>query len=294
MRRGYYPYAPTIPFVQGYDVVGVVYAVGAGVTDLAVGDKVCGLTVHGGYAEVIYRDAVDFVRVPSGLDDAEVVALILNYMTAYQMIHRVAKQTSGQTALVTGANGSVGQAILELLAVTGVHAFGAASAGNHELVSSLGGTPIESRERPIDLGLRDVNPDGVDAAYDALGGSFISQCLRSVKRGGIVVSYGFSSAATGPNSGGSNLRLFGGFFDLFVRAPLMGRRAKFYGITALYRKDRTPFREDLPVLFDQLAQRQITPTIAARLPLLDARHANELLEAGGVGGKIVLVRDPAA
>jgi NADPH:quinone reductase-like Zn-dependent oxidoreductase len=290
MRRGYYPYAPKIPFVPGYDVVGVVDAVGEGVTDLAVGDRVCALTVHGGYAEVIYRDAVDFVRVPDGLDDAEVVALILNYVTAYQMIHRVAKQSPGQTALVTGANGVVGQALLELLTLAGVQAFGAASSRHHDLVRSLGATPIESREGPIDARLRQLAPQGVDAAYDALGGRFVAQCLRSITRGGILVAYGFSSAAAGPDHGPANLRLAGGFFDLFVRTPLTGRRAKFYGITALYRKDRTPLREDLPVLFDLLARGQITPTIAARLPLLDARHANELLEAGGVNGKIVLVR----
>src|SRR3954454_22802420 len=74
MRRSYYPFAPKIPFVQGYDVVGEVDAVGAGVTKVAVGDKVCALTVHGGYAELLYRAADELVKVPAGLDDAEVVA----------------------------------------------------------------------------------------------------------------------------------------------------------------------------------------------------------------------------
>jgi NADPH:quinone reductase-like Zn-dependent oxidoreductase len=207
------------------------------------------------------------------------------------MIHRIAKQTPGQTALVTGANGGVGQALLQLLPLAGVRAFGAANARHHDLVRSLGGTPVESRDGPIDRRLRELVPGGVDAAYDALGARFVAQCRRSVRRGGIVVAYGFSSAAAGPDRGPANLSLAAGFFDLFVRTPLAGRRASFYGITALYRKNSTPFREDLPVLFDLLKRGQITPTITARLPLLDARHANELLEAGGVNGKIVLVRD---
>src|SRR6185436_19199559 len=115
MRRGYYPYAPKLPFVPGYEVVGEVDAVGAGVTGVRAGDRVAALTVHGGYAEILYRGADELVPVPAGLDDAEVVALILNYATAYQMIHRVAKQRAGETALVTGANGGVGVAALELL-----------------------------------------------------------------------------------------------------------------------------------------------------------------------------------
>lgn len=288
MRRGYYPYAPKIPFVQGYDVVGVVDAVGADVTHLASGDKVGALSVHGGYAEFIYRDAAEFVPVPPGLDDAEVVALILNYVTAYQMIHRVARQSPGETALVTGANGGVGQALLELLAVAGVRAYAAASARNHDLVRSLGAIPIESRGQGIDKNLREVAPEGVDVTYDALGGRFVAQCLRATRRGGRVVAYGFAGA-TGSNGGPSALRVAGGFVDLFVRAPFIGRRASFYGITALYRKDPAPFLQDLSKLFDLLTRGLIHPIIAARLPLLEARRANELLEGGGFSGKIVLV-----
>jgi NADPH:quinone reductase len=115
--RGYYPYAPKLPFVQGYDVVGDVDGIGAGVTGLGPGDRVAALTVHGGYAEYLYRGAEHFVRVPDNLDDAELVALILNYATAYQMIHRVAAQRAGESALVTGASGGGGQALLELIAL---------------------------------------------------------------------------------------------------------------------------------------------------------------------------------
>lgn len=289
MRRGYYPYAPKIPFVPGYDVVGVVDAVGAGVTTLRVGDTVCALTVHGGYAEFVVRDARDFMVIPDGLDHAAVVALILNYVTAYQMIHRVARQAPGETALVTGANGGVGQALLELLALAGVTAFGAASAHHHDLVRSFGATPIESREGSIDGNLRALVPDGVDVVYDALGGRYVAPSLRATRRGGRVVGYGFAGT-TGRNGGPSNLKVTRGFSDLFVRGPVTGRRASFYGITALYRKNRTPFFEDLRILIDLLADGRLNPVIAARLDLLDARTGNELIEAGGVNGKIVLVR----
>jgi NADPH:quinone reductase-like Zn-dependent oxidoreductase len=281
MRRGYYPYAPKIPFVPGYDVVGEVDALGPGVTSLAPGDRVAALTVHGGYAEYLVRGADDFVRVPDGLDDAAVVALILNYVTAYQMIHRVARQQAGDWALVTGANGGVGQALLELLRVAGITAIGAAGARAHDLVRSLGGIPIEGRDAPIDV--TSVRPELVDASYDALGGKFVSPCIRSTRRGGHVVGYGFS----GTNN--SLLATLRGFAAIYVKTRLVGRKGTFYGITALYRKDKTPFREDLPRLFDLLAARQLAPKIAHRLPLLDARRGNELQEAGGVDGKTVLL-----
>jgi NADPH:quinone reductase len=294
MRRGYYPFAPKIPFVQGYDPVGVVDAVGDGVTTVKPGDKVCALTVHGGQAELLYRNADELVHVPAGLDDTAVVALVLNYATAYQMIHRVAHQTAGQTALVTGANGGVGQALLELLRVAGVTAYGAASARSHELVRNLGGIPIEGREAPVDASLRAVLPDGVDVAYDALGGRFIAQCARATKKKGLVISYGFSAATKADSVQPSNLAVVRGYFDLFVRTRIAGRRSKFYGITALYRKDKQPFLEDMPKLLDLLARNQVHPRIAARFGLLDARAANEMQEKGSVDGKIVLVRaDPA-
>jgi NADPH:quinone reductase-like Zn-dependent oxidoreductase len=284
MRRSYYPYAPKIPFVPGYEIVGEVEAVGADVTTVKPGDKVCALTIHGGYAELLYRGADDLVAVPAGLDDAEVVALILNYVTAYQMIHRTARQQAGESALVTGANGGVGQAMLELLHVAGVAAYGAASKRSHDLVRALGGIPIDGREAPVDVGLLAVHPEGVDASYDSLGGKFISQCRRATRRGGWVIGYGVTSTFD------SYLGIAGTYFELFVRAKLMGRRSTFYGITQLYRKTKTPFREDLAALFGLLAARKIQPKIAARLPLLDGRKANELLEAGGVDGKLVLVR----
>ena len=290
MRRGYYPYAPKLPFVQGYDVVGVVDAVGPDVTNVKVGDKVAALTVWGGHAEMLYRGADELVPVPVGLEDAEVVALILNYATAYQMVHRVAKQKPGETALVTGANGGCGQALLELLKLESVITYGSAAQRSHDRVLALGGIPIEGRARPVDETLAEVLPGGVDAAYDALGGRFVAQCIRATKRGGHVISYGFSGAVDKAGHPSTKAALKG-FYSLYIGARFAGRRPTQYGITRRYRKDRQPFLEDLPVLMQLLASGKIKPRIAARLPLLAVRRAQELLEAGNVDGKIVLLHD---
>ncbi len=287
MRTGYYPYRPPFPFVQGYEVVGEVDALGAGVTGFSKGQRVCALTVYGGWAEYLTREADNFVPVPEGLDDAEVVALILNYITAYQMIHRSARMQPGQRALVTGANGGVGSALLELLKIHGVHAIGAASKKNFELVQALGGEPIEARTKPLQEQVHALYPQGVDAAFDGLGGKGTGECIRATRKGGTVISYGFMS--TSPGKKPSNLEAMRGFASLFVGAALSGRRGEFYGITQIYRKDKTPLKEDLPKLFTLLKEGKIKPRIAARLPLLAGREAMTQLEAGGIVGKIVLL-----
>lgn len=287
MRRGSYAFAPKIPFIPGYEVVGDVEALGAGVQALHPGQRVAALVVHGGYGEVMVRRAEEFVPVPEGLDDADVVALILNYMTAFQMIERVAKPQSGQLALVTGANGGVGTALLELLRLRNVSALGAASPSGHDLIRSYAATPIPSRGKPIDESVRKVAPGGVDVAFDVIGGRGTSECIRATRRGGSVVGYGFVGTM---KNGKQDMGLFLlTLWSVLVGARLAGRRGAFYGVTALYRQDPQPFREDLQKLFDLLAGGQIKPRIAARLPLLEARRANEMLEAGGLRGKIVLL-----
>ena len=285
MRRGSYPYAPRIPFVPGYESVGTVDAVGAGVTMLKAGDRVCALLVHGGYATHVVRGAEHWVKVPDGLDDVQTVSLILNYVTAYQMIHRVARLQARQSALVNAANGGVGQALLDLLRAHGVSAIGAAAKARHDIVTSYGATPIEGRSAPLDVGVHAVRAEGVDAAFDGVGGAHTGQCVSSTRRGGITVWYGFVGAQGLSALARSAL-------SLFVGARLRGRRGSFYGITMLYRKNPQPFFEDLPKLFELLAQGKISPRIAQTLPLLDARKANERLEAGGIDGKLVLVASP--
>src|SRR5262249_44124500 len=136
-RTGSYLFRPAFPFVEGYEVLGDVDAIGDGVTGFAIGQRVCALTVYGAWAEYFTREADHFVPVPDGLADDEALALILNYVTAYQMIHRSAAMTAGQTALVTGANGGVGTALLELLRAAGVQAFGLTSRSHFEFVKSL-------------------------------------------------------------------------------------------------------------------------------------------------------------
>jgi len=281
MLAGNYMFAPKIPFVPGYEVAGAVEAIGAGVTGFRVGQRVAALTVYGGFAELLVREAEHFLPIPDGVSNRDAAAVILNYVTAWQMIHRVAKVQHGQTALVTAAAGGVGTAALQLLRLAGVKAYGAASSSKHALLRSLGATPIDYRAGALDRLVRTLEPSGVDYAFDAVGGSNIGLCIRALKRGGMVVGFGFMAAA-------GTLAKVAMFGNLLVGARLRGRRGDFYGISALYRKDPKPLREDLPIIFAFLAENRIDPLVTHTFPLLEARKALALLATGSVQGKIVL------
>jgi NADPH:quinone reductase len=229
MLAGKYPYAPKMPFVPGYEIAGVVEAIGAGVTGFEIGQRVAALTLYGGYGERLVREAENFLPIPGDVSDVEAAAVILNYVTAWQMIHRVAKVRPGQTALVTGAAGGVGTAALQLLQLAGVTSYGAASEKKHDIVRKLGATPIDYRAAPIDRLTRVLEPDGVDYVFDAIGGANIGLCIGAARRGGLVVGYGFMSVP-------GMLTTLIMFLNLFIVARLLGRRGTFFGITRLYRR----------------------------------------------------------
>jgi NADPH:quinone reductase len=282
MLTGSYPFAPRIPFVPGYEAVGVVDAVGPGVTGFVPGQRVAALTVYGGFAEFLIREAEHFLQVPDAVSDRDAAAVILNYVTAWQMIHRVAKVQRGHTALVTGAAGGVGTAALQLLRLAGVKTYGAASTSKFDILRSLGATPIDYRSGRLDRLTRGFEPDGVDYVFDAVGGANIGQCIGALRMGGIVVGFGFMGA---PGILAKVLM----FANLFIGARLRGRRGNFYGISALYRKDPRPLREDLPKIFSLLEEKKIDPLISQSFELLDAKRAIELLAGGSVQGKVVLI-----
>ncbi len=288
MRYGNYVYAPKIPFAPGYEIIGIVDAVGEGVTDVSVGQRVTALTVYGGYAEYIYLPPKELVSVPDGLDAVEVLSLVLNYVTAYQMLHRVACVQAGQTVLLTGASGGVGNALLQLGQLAGLKKmYGAASGKKHALIEQLGGIPVDYQTEDVAQFVRTREPQGVDAVFDAIGARSGWQGYRILRQDGILVSFGMvASVQNGKANDLSGLLSF--LLPAVLNVIPDGKRAAFYGITKLYRKDSKPFREDLPKLFQLLAERKIEPVIAGILPLIEAARANEMLEKGEVQGKLVL------
>jgi NADPH2:quinone reductase len=143
MREGIHPETPPLPFTPGWDLVGVVDRIGNGVSGIESGQMVAALPISGAYAEFVCLPQRELVPVPPGLDAVEAVSLVLNYVTAYQMLHRSAKVRLGQRALIHGAAGGVGSALLQLGSLAGLELYGTCSARGAAAVSELGGIPLD-------------------------------------------------------------------------------------------------------------------------------------------------------
>jgi NADPH:quinone reductase-like Zn-dependent oxidoreductase len=285
MRRGLYPGVPRLPFAPGYDIVGEVDALGKGVTGFTIGQRVAALTVIGGYSRFTLVAAAHLVPVSEQLDPAEAVSLVLNYVTAYQMLHRVAVVHSGQGLLVHSAAGGVGTAALQLGRLSGLRLFGTASKAKHEILFSLGATPIDYKNESFVDRIRQLVPEGLDSVFDPIGGIHWWHSYRCLRPGGSLVCYGAQAAVTeGKSAAGIGFALLG-----LMRMIPDRRRASWYNVKLLRDAHPERFREDLTKLFELLARRQIQPVVAARLPLRDAPRANEMLEKAQVSGKIVLL-----
>src|SRR5262249_2049413 len=113
-REGVHPETPRVPYTPGWDFAGTIDQLGEGVTGFEVGQAVAAMPIHGSYAQYVCMSQHKLVPLPPGLDAAETVAVVLNYITAYQMLHRSAKARAGQRMLIHGAAGGVGSAMLEL------------------------------------------------------------------------------------------------------------------------------------------------------------------------------------
>lgn len=280
-RYGRSPFPPKLPFTPGYAIVGEIDAVGPDLNSAHVpGERVAALTVYGGYSEVVYWPARKLIPVPAALDPAQVVPLILNYIVAYQTLHRVARVKAGQKVLVIGASGGIGTAFLQLGQLAGLKMAGLASKSKHTTLLEYGVAPIDYKTQDFVQELRQMEPNGLDFVFDGIGGDYLKRGFRLLKTGGTWVSY------ANPGSLGALFGLLGNL--LWRNLPHTRRKLKLYGTGASFLGMR-PFLEDWGVLFKLLGEGKIKPVIAAKFPLLQAAQANELLESGSVTGNIVLV-----
>lgn len=306
LRAGTYFHVPRPPFTPGYELVGVVEELGAGCSRFRVGDRVAALTVWGAYAERVCVPEAEAVEVPEDLDPAEVVCLVLPYMTAYQVLHRVAIAQSGETVLVHGAAGRVGVALLELGAEAGLRLYGTASAKDCPSVEQLGAVAIDFQSDDFLARVRALPGKGVDVVLDGIGGPLSVRSFRALRPGGRLVVFGHYATL----SHGRKSRM--GWFKWYVATAavaalgvLSPRRSVLAYRVQKVHEDARPlgvgggprvpdwYREDFRVLLELLRRRRIHPVVAERLPLSEARRAHELLEHSAEKGKLVLVPEGA-
>ena len=294
MREGIHPEKTTLPFTPGWDIVGIVDEAGEGASHAMLGKLVAALPIHGGYAQFICLPEDELTSVPTGVDPAEAVSLVLNYVTAYQMMHRLGHPSPGQRVLIHGAAGGVGTALLQLGGLAGLEMYGTASLSDHQIVSDLGARPIDYERADFVKEVHRLTNGGVDVVFDGVGEANVWRSFRALRPGGRVIAYGFTSfLQKGRLAGGLRYRLRGILRPLWyaVRAFVSPGRRRILPYSIQYLKRWRPawFREDLSALLKLLRDGKIKPMVAMRMPLTEARRAQELLGQGGVKGKLVLI-----
>jgi NADPH:quinone reductase len=283
LRKGRYPdLKEKPPLILGYDLVGEVVKVGAGVPAPALGQRVVDLTMTGSYAQYRTLVADRCVVVDERLDPAEATTLVLSWMTAYQLLRRDAHVEKGQKLLVIGAAGAVGQALVVLAKLAGCEVWGVASARHAELVQALGAAHVD---KEVDLG--QVRPERFDAVFDGIAEQGFSKAWRAVGSRGHLSAFGVSAGIQ------RNVPVLVLGFWLaklwWWNLSSARRSASFYSITSLRKKHPDWFASDLAQLLGLLERGDIKPRIADRIGLDAVAEAQARIEHGGLEGKIVLI-----
>ncbi|MDH3683933.1 MAG: zinc-binding dehydrogenase [Acidimicrobiia bacterium] len=290
MCQGLHPERRKVPFVPGWDVVGDVEAVGSEVGHVKVGDRVAGLTIVGGWAQLAIVRGDWVVPVPEGLDPASAVCLVMDYVVAYQMLTRKASVSAGDTILVQGAGGGVGTALMDLARTMDLRVLGTDREGKRAHVESYGGVLIDFEREDVVSRCRHLTAGcGVDAAFDGIGATAPAS-LQALRPGGRLVWFGMVTFLSG-----GNRNLIGVARTALSLARVFapnarpgGKRTSLYSIQQLAKKHPDWYRQDLAALLDLLAAGTISPRLAAAWELDRVPEAAEALSAGALPGKQVV------
>lgn len=286
-KEGLYPLSPEPPFTPGYDAIGIVDAIGPDVENHKIGDRAAVFfNGVGGYSSHVIAPAEEAIPVPETLDPSAAVALLLNYVTAYQMLHRIARVSAGDRVLIHGASGGVGTALLELGRLAELEMYGTASAAKHSVVEGYGAVAIDYRSSDFVEVLEKLAPNGIDAVFDPIGGRNWDRSMRTLHNQGTFVGYGYTSVLE-PGTENDWAARWKSLAE--SKQTEKGNPVHLYSITSLKREHPDWFMEDVRHLFTLLSAGQIQPLISHRIPFQNAAQAHELLATSRATGKVVLV-----
>lgn len=288
MREGVHPERKRPPFTPGWDVIGRVEMLGEGASGVQEGDVVAALTIRGGYSRYICLPASELVEVPERVNPTAAVCLVMDYVVAFQMLHRSVSLHSGDRVLIHGASGGCGTALLQLGKLIGLKMFGTASKRNHVYVRNIGGEPIDYKSENF---VQRVRAEGkVHAVFDGVGGRNLYCSYRCLLPGGTLVFYGMTSALrNGSRAFLSAIRTAAHAVGAFAMNIMPdGRTVALYSIQNRKRRHPTDYRDDLTKLLELLDQGNISPAVARCFDLEEATAAHELLAHKTFSGKIVL------
>lgn len=275
MTRGEYQHKPALPFVPGMEMAGRVLEADAD-SPHRPGDLVVAGTRTGGFAERAVVSAATARRVPEGMSAAVAAAVGAAYLTAYVGLVRLGGLEAGQWVLVNGASGGVGLAAVDLAKAMGARVIATSRSAEKLRVIAEEYAPdativVEGDWREQ---VKALAPDGVDLAYDPVGGDVFDETARCMAFGGKLLVIGFTSGRI--PSIGVNYPLIKGFSIVGVRAGEYGRRFPEKG------------RENQAAVWAMAAERRIRPRVHASYALEDWRAAFDAMAAGEIIGKVVL------
>jgi NADPH:quinone reductase-like Zn-dependent oxidoreductase len=290
-RVGLYPDAPRPPVTVGYEVSGIVDAVGPDVTTPRIGDRVVALTRFGGYSDRVVVPAIFAFRIPDGLDDVSAAAIPVNYLTALIALYRMANLTNGETVLIHGAGGGVGIAATQLARLRGAMIIGTASAAKHEVVRQQGvDHAIDYHRADVVAEVRRLtNGRGADVVLDPIGGKSFADSYRLLAPLGRLVLYGVSSMAPGQRRNWWHAAKAVAQMPRFKPLSLMNRNRGVFGLNLGHLWDeRRQLADAMTFLLQEVAAGHLRPVVARTFPLDQAAEAHRYLQARSNIGKVVL------
>ena len=279
--RGRYQVKPTLPFVPGGELAGVVLGLGAGVHDLALGARVFGSIVSGAYAERVCVPREALWRAPDGVPLESAATLPIAYGTAHAALVDRAGLASGETALIHAAAGGVGRAAVEIAHALGARVIATAGGDEKLAIARAAGADhaIDYRESSWEMRVLDLTGGrGADVVYDSVGGDTFDRSLRCIAWSGRLLVIGFSS----------------GDIPTVRVNRVMLRNISIVGLHLPAYAEHAParLRATYAALVDLLSAGRIRPDISVRLPLAGVPEALELLASRRSHGKIII--DPRA
>jgi NADPH:quinone reductase-like Zn-dependent oxidoreductase len=289
-RIGLYPDAPKPPLVVGYEVAGIVDAVGPGVTSAHEGDRVVALTRFGGYADRVVVPAPLTFRIPEELSDAEAAAVPVTYLTGAIALYRMAAVRAGETVLVHNAGGGLGIAATQLARLRRATVIGTASAAKHDALRSFGVEhAIDYRHANVVEEVQRLSRGrGVDVILDPIGGRSFGDSYRMLAPLGRLIMVGISSMASERRSAWRVLRSWWGM-PSFNPLSLINRNRGVFGLNVGHVWDERP--QLLPLmdlLMTELRAGRLQPIVARTFPLEKAAEAHRFIQSRANIGKVVL------
>jgi len=292
-RQGLYPDAPKLPCIVGYEVAGVVDALGPGVAGPVPGTRVVALTRFGGHADVVCVPALQVVPLPAAMPFEHAAALPVNYVTAYHMLMRVAALRRGEKVLVHMAAGGVGIAALQLCrTVPDVETFGTASTSKHGVLRDEGcAHPIDYRHDDyFDVVRRLTDGKGVDVVLDALGGADWAKGYRLLRPGGRLIVFGFANMAAGSKRNLVNVARQFLAVPRFSPMSLMDKNRAVAGVNIGHLwSEAAMLRDELVEIIGLYEQGKIKPRIDEVFPFERAGDAHRRIGERQNVGKVLLV-----